>query len=416
VLKNGCIASSLARAPLRSHFEGVRAEVDPASVLEAVAAAIGQVGPAAKRVDAVALSVMSPSWIAMDKAGKPLTPIVTHQDRRSVDIALEIEQKVGKERHLQLAGNRPFPGGISSTTFAWFKRNHPALMRRADLVGHLNTFLHRQFTGARVVDPSNASFMGIYRTVDQAGWSDELCQAIDLSPNLLPQVLDADEIGGRVTAAGSRLGLTEGTPMLVGLVDTGAAMLLAGARPGQFVNVVGTTDVLIVCTDRPKPHERLLTRALGVGRLWTSVATLASAGSSLVWMKDQFFADLTGPAFYKLVDKLAKDPLKTAVRFEPYLAGERTSLEQRQGAFAGLTLATTRQDMLSAVIESLASASAARLPLLRQQAPRARRDVVMSGGTAGGLARLLHRDWPGEWRFKTEEEATVRGLARLGNW
>jgi xylulokinase len=414
VLKNGRIVGALARAPFRSHYEGVRAEVDPISVLKAVAAAIGQLGPAAKKVDAIGLSVMSPSWIAMDKAGKPLTPIVTHQDRRSVEIAVAIEQTVGKERHLQLAGNRPFPGGISSTTFAWFKRNQPALMRRADLVGHLNTFLHRQLTGARVVDPSNASFMGVYRTVDLGGWSDELCQAIGLSPRLLPRVLDADQIGGHVTAA-ARFGLTQGTPMLVGLVDTGSAMLLAGARPGQFVNVVGTTDVLIVCTDRPKPHERLLTRALGVRRLWTSVATLASAGSSLNWMKDQFFADLTAAAFYKLVDKLARSPLKTSVRFEPYLAGQRTSLEQRQGAFTGLTLATTRQHMLSAVIESLASASAARLPLLREQAPRARRNVLMSGGTASGLARLLHRDWPGEWRFKTEEEATLRGLARLGS-
>jgi xylulokinase len=414
VLNNGRISGVLARAPFRSHFQGVRAEVDPTSVLKAVAAAIAQVGPPAKKVDAIGLSIMSPSWVAMDKSGKPLTPIITHQDRRSVEIAAEIERRVGKDRHLQLAGNRPFPGGISSTTFAWFREHEPALMRRADLVGHLNTFLHRQITGQRVVDPSNASFMGLYRTVDLSGWSDELCDAVGLSSSLLPEVLDADRVGGRVTpAAARRFGLFQGTPMLVGLVDTGAAMLLAGARPGQFVNVVGTTDVLIVCTDRPRPHERLLTRALGIGRLWTSVATLASAGSSLNWMKDQFFADLTAPAFFQRVAKLARSPLKTGARFEPYLAGERTSLEQRQGAFTGLTLATTREHMLSAVIESLAAASAARLPLLRQQAPRARHDVIMSGGAVDGLARLLHRDWPGKWRFKTEQEATLRGLARL---
>ena len=49
-------------------------------------------------------------------------------------------------------------------------------MRRADLVGHLNTFLHRQLTGRRVIDPSNASFTGLYETVKQGGWSDELCR------------------------------------------------------------------------------------------------------------------------------------------------------------------------------------------------------------------------------------------------
>jgi len=37
---------------------------------------------------------MSPAWCAMDAKGRALTPLVTHQDRRSVDIAVEIEATV----------------------------------------------------------------------------------------------------------------------------------------------------------------------------------------------------------------------------------------------------------------------------------------------------------------------------------
>ena len=40
------------------------------------------------------------------------------------------------------------------------------------------------------------------------------------------------------------------------------------------------------------------------------------------------------------------------------------SVEQKQAAFAGLTLATTREEMLFAVIDTLAKSSAARLQLL----------------------------------------------------
>jgi glycerol kinase len=40
-------------------------------------------------------------------------------------------------------------------------------MKKADLCGHLNTFLHRQITGARIIDPSNASFTGFYETLTQ---------------------------------------------------------------------------------------------------------------------------------------------------------------------------------------------------------------------------------------------------------
>src|SRR3712207_6984137 len=47
------------------------------------------------------------------------------------------------------------------------------------------------------------------------------------------------------------------------------------------------------------------------------------------------------------------------------LAGERASIEQRRAAFTGLTLATTREQMLEAVIESLVHASADRFALLK---------------------------------------------------
>jgi xylulokinase len=192
-------------------------------------------------------------------------------------------------------------------------------------------------------------------------------------------------------------------------------MLLTRARSGQLMNVCGSTDVLILCADKAVPQERLLTRPLGVPDKWTSVSTIAAAGSALNWVKRQMFPDLADAAFYKLQAKLAAAPIvgEGTVRFEPYLAGERTSVDQRQGAFTGLTLATTREQMLSAVIESLAEISAARFPLLKKVGVAMRHDVVVSGGVQGGLDKILHRDWPGKWTFRVEEEASLRGLAEL---
>ena len=59
----------------------------------------------------------------------------------------------------------------------------------------------------------------------------------------------------------------------------------------------------------PVPHERLLTRAVGVGNRWMSVSTLAAAGSALNWVQKTLFADLTAPAYFKLIDKLATKPI-----------------------------------------------------------------------------------------------------------
>jgi xylulokinase len=144
-----------------------------------------------------------------------------------------------------------------------------------------------------------------------------------------------------------------------------------------------------------------------------SVSTIASAGSSLLWAKENFFADLTVPQFRALLAKLGKSPIESSVRFEPYLAGERTSVEQRQGAFTGLTLSTTREEMLSAIIESLAAASAARLPLLAAGGAKFLPTVYVTGGVSDGLDELLHRDWGGRFKFVTVEEATLRGLGKM---
>jgi xylulokinase len=413
VLRGDRVVGEAVRVRFPTRHQGSRVEVDAGAFLKAFRDAVRLLGARAKGVDAISLAVMSPAWVAMDARGEALTPLVTHQDRRSVAEAEALEARVGKARHLRLAGNRPVPGGISSTTWAWYLRHEPARVRKADLVGHLNTFLHRRMTGARVTDPSNASFMGLYRTTDLGGWSGELCEAVGVRPSQLPEVIDGDRIAGRITAAAARaFRLTEGTPMLTGIVDGSAGMLLAGARVGQLFNVIGSTDVLALCTDNPVPHERLLTRGLGIGRRWLSVSTIAAAASPLYWAKVQFFPDWTLAQFRRAMSRLATRGAEAAggVRFDPYLAGDRTSVEQRRGAFTGLTLAATREQMLAAIIESLAAASAARLELLDSGKVKVLRSVVVSGGAEDRLDRLMHRDWPGRWTFRPITEATLRGL------
>ncbi len=415
ILKGKTVLQESPRQFYTSRHLGNRVEVRPEDLLGAVAKTLSGLGKSAHKVDAIALAVMSPAWVAMDAKGAALTPIVTHQDRRSVEIARGIEKRVGKGRHLKITGCRPFPGGISSTTWAWYLQNEPQRLKRADLVGHLNTFLHRHMTGARVIDPSNASFTGLYETTRLGGWSRELCDNIGADLSLLPEIKDADVIAGRVTAAAAKVfGLREGTPVMTGMVDGSAGMLFTGAEIGQLFNVCGSTDVLALCTDRPRPHDRLLTRALGVGGKWLAVGTLAAVGSALYWAREQFFPELSKEQFVTEMFRLAKIGPKASqgVTFEPYMAGERTSIEQKKAGFSGLTLATKREHMLSAIIESLIAASAERLPLLAATGTPFLPTVAVSGGS-DHLDKLMRRDWVGRRRFRSAQEATMRGLGTL---
>ena len=426
VLRNGRVVGRIARETFPTHFDAGKAEVSPDDLLGAFAAAVRSLGEPARRADVIALAGMAPSWVAMDRKGKPLTPIITHQDRRSVDEALWLEREIGPKRLLDLTGNRPFPGGISSTTARWMSMHRPGVLKRADLVGHVTTYLHRILTGARVTDPSNASFMGVYDTLGRSGWHDELLMATGLSRSQMPEVVDASALAGWLTvSAANLLGLPIAMPMLAGVMDTSAAVLLTGAADGQLINVCGTTDVLAMCVSRPKPHPRLLTRALGTGRKWLQVSTLASAGSTLNWLRATMFGDMTETGFYRLIKELIAGEVpgvpaaahgrgqSLAVSFLPYLGGDRMCIEQPTAAFANLTLATSREDMLAAALDALAKASAARLPLLSACGVRPRRSVLVSGAAGGAISEVLHRDWKGRWTFTIEKEATLRGLAKM---
>jgi sugar (pentulose or hexulose) kinase len=96
ILRGSDIVGRVVKREFPTRYEGVRAEVEPREILRALAGAIEDLGAAAPRVETIALGVMSPAWVAMDHEGRAITPIVTHQDRRSVDIARELEGGWGR--------------------------------------------------------------------------------------------------------------------------------------------------------------------------------------------------------------------------------------------------------------------------------------------------------------------------------
>ena len=101
------------------------------------------------------------------------------------------------------------------------------------------------------------------------------------------------------------------------------------------------------------------------------------------------------------------------LRFRPYLAGDRMSIDQLEAGFDGLDLGTTREDLLRAVLEALARWNAEGMALLTERA-KPLPDVFVAGG-GGWLGGLLHEAWPGRWRFRPIRDASLHGLERLGS-
>lgn len=403
----------IVRHPVVTRYEGQRVEIDAEPLWDAVVQAVRRLGPEARKADRIAFDALAPGFVAMTRDGAALTPVITHQDRRSAAQAAEIERRVGRDRHLSILGCRPFPGGIASSSLLWVRENQPEIYVKADIFGQLSTFLNLRLTGSAVLDPGNATFLGFYETFTLRGWSPELCEAMQVSPKRLPDVRFGNQVSGKLRPGPAEaMGLPSGIEVLTGVIDTTAAILSTGAAVGRLFNTIGTTDVLAIVTDKPKPGLKVLTRAFGVGRLWATVNTIAAGGGALTWAHQNLFADLAVPQFYELVRKLAADPTPSPVMFRPYLAGDRLSLEPKTAAFSKLTLATGRNDMLKAVLDAWADLNARGLQRLSKRA-RPLPDVYVSGGGGDGVSAILHSRWPGKWKFHYIQEAGLAGLAKL---
>jgi len=288
----------------------------------------------------------------MDKEGNALHPAILHLDRRSYAQSKFALKAVGKEMFRKINGNLPFAGGISCTSMLWYKDNMPELYKRTYKLGHLNTFLQRRFTGKWLIDPSVASFSGLYETFKMGGWSKEICGGLGLNRNLLPDIAPSISIAGKLSKeAAAAMGVKAGIPVAMGANDTTSAAYGSGAvNNGDIMNISGSNEIVTITTDSPVPHDKYYIRSSMEPGKWLYLA-ITVGGFALEWFRKEFYFEMEKKEFYgKYLNEFVKTRTLTDVKFLPHLAGDRHSLVRKKGAFTGLTFESTREDFLLSLL------------------------------------------------------------------
>ena len=362
------------------------------------------------QIDVIVPCVFSPCLVVMDRDGNPLLPAILHLDRRSYVQSRFAMRQIGKEAFLQISGNLPFAGGISATSMLWVKDNHPQIYHASYKLGHLNTYIHRRLTGNWLIDPSNASFTGLYETCASGGWSKLLCSGLGIDAGKLPDLAPSLSLAGKLTAsAAQETGMREGLPVIMGANDTTAAAYGAGAtHPGDILNISGSSEILTVTTDHPIPHEKYYTRTSMEAGKWLCLA-ITVGGFALEWFRSTFCAELAKDAFYNryLPDVLERQ-IKPTARFLPHLSGDRHSLLPRKGAFTRLTLDTTREEMLAALLIGTYDPVLSSLRVIGKQLP-----LGASIFWTGGMISEVYQDFKGrvfkDYTFIRKSECSTLG-------
>lgn len=313
-------------------------------------------GVAPEQIKVVSVSCQAPTVLLLDKSGTPLYDAIIWMDRRSEAECAELAKAVGRERIFAITGTRLDPYYVYPELL-WVKNHVPEVLEQADVLLQVNGYINYKLTGQYSLDAVHASHTQMY-DVQKHCWSEEFFEAIGVSPSLFPPVTECTELIGTVTAQAAELtGLCEGTAVLSGTVDGAAAVLEAGVTGGgSAVEMTGTSTGLMIAFDEMKTSPNMAHQYSIVPGKHILYGAMSATGASYKWARQQIFDHAgTQPNAYASMDAeiLREAPEPTDLLFLPYLQGERSPIwdSNARGVYLGLTLSTTRAQLLRAVLE-----------------------------------------------------------------
>ena len=333
-------------APVHPEAKGGGAvEQDPQELLESiVAAGRGALAAAGVAVEAVGVANQGETVLRWDReSGKPFGPALSWQDRRAAPIARELESHA--DRLTEITG-LPLDPYFAAPKMTWLRRE----TGDQGVITMIDAWLNQQLAGAFVTDAATAS-RTLLLDLESTTWSDEACALFEIDPATQPEIMDCATSVGETTVFGDPLPVT-------GLVvdQQGALFAESCFAPGEAKCTYGTGAFILATAGDQALHSKAQLAACVAWRLgghstYCLDGQVYSAGSALSWLEELALikeaADL---------DRISSDEGEAAL-FVPSLAGLGAPFwaPDARGGWLGLSLATSRDDLVRAVIWGIAA-------------------------------------------------------------
>ena len=390
------------------------AEQDPADWWQATVTAIRTclVGGVRQNVQpedvrGIGLSGQMHGVVLLDDENRVLRPCIIWADQRSEAQCRWITERVGATRLLELVSNPALPG-FSAPKLLWVRDNEPEIFARARKMLLPKDYIRYRLTGKLAMEISDAAGTCLL-DVKQGRWSDEVLEALEIDPALLPPVVAADTVCGTITEEVAALtDLLPGIPVAGGGADNACAAVGNGVvRPGLALVSIGTSGVVLAYAGTPQvdmsgPIPRVHTFNHAVPQAWYLMGVTQGAGLSLHWVRDNIglperaLESWIGLDAYDLLVKEAESvPAGSeGLLFLPYLQGERTPHldPYARGGWIGLTASHDRRHLIRSVLEGVAFSLKDCSTIIQGQGLPIEQVRVTGGGAKSPLWRQIIAD------------------------
>lgn len=316
--------------------------------------------------DIAGIGIDGQSWsaIAVDKEGKVLTNTPIWMDTRAKDICEEFNGKIGADCIFALAGNSLQPS-YTTAKIIWYQRNLPEVYEKIYKILQSNSYIAYKLTGIMTQDVSQGYGFHCFN-MQTGAWDDEMCKALGIPKEILPDIYPCHEVIGTVTErAALESGLAVGTPVVAGGLDAACGTLGAGAlHNGETQEQGGQAGGMSICTDTYKADQRLILSFHVVPNCWLLQGGTTGGGGVMRWFEREF-ADFEreegkrlGKNSLELLNVIAEKvaPGSDGVVFLPYMSGERSPIwdSDAKGVFYGLDFSKTKGHFVRAAMEGVA--------------------------------------------------------------
>ncbi|MGH9605357.1 MAG: xylulokinase [Terracidiphilus sp.] len=411
--------ASSTHAPFRAEHPGW-AEQDPEdwwrAAKDAIQGAVAATVEPRQPIAALALTGQMHGAVMLGERGQVLRPSLIWCDTRTQPECDWLTERIGRERLIELTCNPALPN-FTLTKLLWVKTHEPEIFAKIRHVMCPKDYVRYRLTGEFAIDVQEASGT-LLLDVAHRRWSAEVAEASGIPTEWLPRVFESPEVCARVNDESAALtGLAAGTPVAAGAGDQGAGAVGMGIlQPGAVSATIGTSGVVFAATAEPTkdPKGRLHTFCHAVPGLWHVMGVTQSAGLSLSWLKDTFFASQSYDALNVSAGEIPA--CSEGLEWAPYLLGERTPHldPEVRAAFAGIGAHHTAAHFVRAVLEGVAYSLKDTFTLFAELGIPVTGIRLGGGGARGPLWRKIQAGIYGQpVEILTAEEGGAFGCALM---
>ena len=328
--------------------------------------------------------------VVLDEQDRVIRPAILWNDGRTGEEVEFLNGVIGKEKLSTLTANIAF-AGFTAPKLLWMKKHEPENFARIKKIMLPKDYINYRLTGVHCCDYSDASGM-LLLDVQHKCWSQEMLEICCVDESQMPRLFESYEVVGTIHGfVSGALGLPRECVVVAGAGDNAAAAVGTGVVGEGGCNIsLGTSGTLFISskTFGVDPNNALHAFAHADGGFHL-MGCMLSAASCNKWLCEDILhtADYATEQSGITEDKLGRNH----VFFLPYLMGERSPINDvdARGTFIGMTMDTSRADLVQAVLEGVAFAIRDSFEVAKSLGIDIPRSRICGGGAKSPLWRRI---------------------------